>query len=144
MNALEMGFLANHALQLVTSPCIIPGSFPPCPALLGVTEHSQCLCCPCLWPLRACATGVTGIASLFFWVNPSSSPCWSDNLSIHGEKRKINHIAACGMGKESTLSLLPRHYKINWRIFVPNSVWNSLFRSCRIPWNYLNFTWVLL
>lgn len=49
------GFLANDVLQVVTSPCIIPRSFPPClvsgPALLGVTKHSRCFWCPGIQPL---------------------------------------------------------------------------------------------
>lgn len=142
------GLLANHALQSVTSACIMPASFPPCPALLGLTEHSQSFRCPGTQslPSELCAalTGITAIASLFFKINPSSPTCWPDNVSIHREKSKINHIAACRMGKEFIPCLLPWHYRINRRIFLLNSVWNCLFRSCRIPWNYLDSTWVLL
>lgn len=110
MSVLKMGFLGNDALQLVTSPCIIAGSFPACPALLESLNIPSALVSLPLGP--QCATGITGTASLCFWINPSPPPCWSDNLSIHGEKMKINHIAAGRMGKESTLSLLPWHYKI--------------------------------
>lgn len=51
MSALKMGFLGNDALQLVTSPCIIAGSFP---ASLPCCSHwtFPVLWCPCLWALR--------------------------------------------------------------------------------------------
>lgn len=85
--------LAISALQWVTSPCIIPGSFPPCPALLGVTEHSQVLgelgFSPCLWALRAlCLCCRDHRNCLTFSINPSSPPCCWHNRSIHRGKKE--------------------------------------------------------
>lgn len=123
------GFLANDVLQVVTSPCIIPRSFPPClvsgPALLGVTKHSQCFWCPGIQPLPlGSQSSVLVLLQLcidhrncltLLPVNPTSCSCWSDCVSVLEKERKINHIAACGMGQVSPLSLclLPGHYRIN-------------------------------
>lgn len=123
------GFLANDVLQVVTSPCIIPRSFPPCvvsgPALLGVTKHSRCFWCPGIQPLPLGSQSSVPVplqlcighrnCLTLLPVNPTSCFCWSDCVSVLEKERKINHIAACGMGQVSPLSLclLPGHYRIN-------------------------------
>lgn len=120
---------------------------PNIPDAFGVLGFSPCLWAPraLCWCHCSSALGHRNCLTLLP-VNPTSCSCWSDCVSVLEKERKINHIAACGMGQVSPLSLclLPGHYRINWRVFMLSTVWNSLFRSCRIPWNSLKSSWDLL
>lgn len=128
MNALKMGIFSKSCPSAgditVHHPWIISSLPGVQPSSAGSRWTFPKGFCPCLWALRAlcwchCSSALGHRNCLTLHpVNPTSSSCWTDSFSLLEKEREINHIAACGMGQVSLLSLclLPWHYRISWRV----------------------------